>query len=167
MVEIQKNNNRFFLSCSLLMATAYFAGCKRFIQHFPGATQKDLLGIAGVATLASGVLRHENNRKSALLVTSISLVTAAILKTLNTSIKWESSTFLKVGAVQALIFGGCFTQKRSITKTASFFMKVNCKIRSLKAKGSPMTKTASYNIKVNGKTARLMAKGRPITKTAS
>jgi hypothetical protein len=112
MIEIQKNNNRFFLSCSLLMATAYFAGCKRFIQNFPGATQKDLLVVSGVATLVSGILRHENNRKSALLTTSISLGTAVILTTLNTSLKWESSTFLKVGAVQAFIFGGCFTQKK-------------------------------------------------------
>ena len=98
------------------MATAYFAGCKRFIQNFPGATQKDLLGVSGVAILASGILRHENNRKSALVATSISLGTALILKTLHTSIKWESSTFLKVGAVQAFIFGGCFTQKKAYDK---------------------------------------------------
>jgi len=112
MIPIEKNNNRFFLSCSLLMATAYFAGCKRFIQNFPGATQKDLLGVSGVATIVSGILRHENNRKSALLATSISLGTALILKTLNMSLKWESSTFLKVGAVQAFILRGIFTQKK-------------------------------------------------------
>ena len=113
MIPIEKNNNRFFLACSLLLATTYFAGSKRLIQNFPGATQKDLLGIAGVATIVSGILRHENNRKSALLTTSISLGTAVILTTLNTSLKWESSTFLKVGAVQALIFGGVFTQKKT------------------------------------------------------
>ena len=97
MIEIQRNNERFFLTCSLLMITTYFAGCKRFIQYFQGATKKDLLGAAGVATLASGILRHENPKKSALLATSISLGTAAILKTLNMNLKWESSTFLKVG----------------------------------------------------------------------
>ena len=112
MIAIERNNERFFLTCSLLMITTYFAGCKRFIQYFQGATKKDLLGAAGVATLASGILRHENPKKSALLATSISLGTAAILKTLNMNLKWESSTFLKVGAVKAFILGGFFTQKK-------------------------------------------------------
>ena len=112
MIAIQRNNERFFLTCSLLMITTYFAGCKRFIQYFQGATKKDLLGAAGVATLASGILRHENPKKSALLATSISLGTAAILKTLNMNLKWESSTFLKVGAVKAFILGGFFTQRK-------------------------------------------------------
>jgi len=116
MIAIQRNNERFFLTCSLLMITTYFAGCKRFIQYFQGATKKDLLGAAGVATLASGILRHENPKKSALLATSISLGTAAILKTLNMNLKWESSTFLKVGAVKAFILGGFFTQKKEYYK---------------------------------------------------